>query len=245
MGRVPRAYVPELAPSPGRRVELTGAEAHHVLRVLRLARGEPLALFDGRGVEWRGTIVETAREQLVVRLDEPELRAVEARTELTLFQGTARDERLEWLVQKATEIGVARVAIVRGSARRRGGPAPRQMERLARVAIEACKQCGRRVVPRIDEVDGLPKAQDLSLLLDPRALETFGAACPVQPLARAAVAIGPEGGFGAEQVAAALAQGWRAVSLGPRTLRAETAGLVAAALVLHRMDDLGSTTEPD
>jgi len=230
-----RVHVAEFTTAPGAEVVIEGPDAHHVLRVLRLRAGEPLGVFDGRGTEWRGTIVSGVRGRVVLRLEAAETRPVEAACAITLFQGPCRGERLDWLVEKATEIGVARVVLFGPE----DGPGERRVERLRRIAVEACKQCGRRQVPAVEFQAALPRAEAPALLLDPEAPTALLDACPEGTPARLWVGVGGQEGLAPADRDRARAEGWCPVGLGPRTLRAETAGLVAAAVLLHHFGDLG------
>lgn len=239
MARLWRAHHPDLPSTAGSEVSLARDEAHHVNRVLRLRAGDRLALFDGSGSEWRATLTASGPDRVTARLDEPETGSVEAPLELHLLQGLCAGERMELVVRKATEVGVA--SILPFSAARSTGarPSGHKLERWRRIAVEACKQSGRRRVPRVELLDGLPAAgaDGPSLLLDPSGPPIGDRLAGPQEVIR--LAVGPESGFDAVELASARDAGWIPVGLGPRTLRTETAGLVAAAIVLHRLGDLG------
>jgi 16S rRNA (uracil1498-N3)-methyltransferase len=247
MKRTWRAYHPGLEPRAGSRLVLDDAEAHHVSRVLRLPRGADLGVFDGRGNEWRATVTAVGR-RVEVELLAPVDGAVEAPLEVRLFQGLCRADRMEWLIQKATEVGVAAVIGVAALGAETKPPGPGRLERWRRIAVEACKQSGRRAVPGIDVVDGLPDPppQVAGLLLVPGESPALGSR--LEELERPAavwLAVGAEAGIGPQEVERHAERGWRRSGLGPRILRAETAGLVAAAIVLHRRGDLGAERAVD
>ncbi len=229
---------------PGSDVRLGDDEAHHIVRVLRLRAGEPLAVFDGEGREWEGTIVEAQGGTVRVRLGEELRDTVEAPLPLTLVQGLSRPDRVEWVVEKATEVGVH--AIVLASCARSDGPppSPARLQRWHRIVLEAAKQSGRRRLPALPEPRPLGEAtsglQGTRIVLHPGGVP-LAAILEAPPPSSVALAVGPEGGFEDAEVEALRAAGWEAASLGPRVLRTETAGPVAAALVLHRWGDLGST----
>ena len=243
--RVWRAYHPHPFEGAGTIVALDEAEAHHVVRVLRLRVGEPLALFDGRGQEWRGRIDRCGDDGVHVELNDERTDSVEPELELHLFQGTCRPERMDWVVQKATEVGAWSVTVVRFE-QAEGPPATdRRLQRWRRIAIDAAKQCGRRQVPEIDDRDELPAAgagEPPSLLLDTgsRAVSLGDLITEAPPSIR--LAVGPESGFSPGEGGRFREAGWLPAGLGPRTLRTETAGLVAAAILLHRWADLGRKT---
>jgi 16S rRNA (uracil1498-N3)-methyltransferase len=244
---VPRVFVrPEAV--DGDRVRFDVDEAHHLGRVLRLRPGGLVDATDGTGHLY------TVR---LVALDATGAwGTIEARTEpgrespcaLTLAQAILKGDRMSWLVQKATELGVARIVPVetaRVVARPAGGGAIRR-DRWERIAREAVKQSGRVVVPAIDpprafaEVLHEVPAHDVAWVLweGGGAALAETAAAAGRP-ARVLLLVGPEGGFTAEEVALAEGAGARLVSLGPRTLRAESAGLAAVALCQYLFGDLG------
>ena len=243
MARRWRAWHPHGGP-PGSDVRLGDDEAHHIVRVLRLRAGEPLAVFDGEGREWEGTIVEAQGGIVRVRLGEELRDTVEAPLPLTLVQGLSRPDHVEWVVEKATEVGVH--AIVLASCARSDGPppSPSRLKRWHRIVLEAAKQSGRRRLPALPEPLPLGEAtsglQGTRIVLHPGGVP-LASILEAPPPPTVALAVGPEGGFEDAEVEALRAAGWEAASLGPRVLRTETAGPVAAALVLHRWGDLGST----
>lgn len=245
MARLWRAYHPGLPAQAGAEVELTGEEAHHVGRVLRLGPGDRLSLFDGAGREWEAVIQAAPSRRVLARLDRERTEPVESPLELRLYQGLCRAERMDWLVQKGTEIGLAAIHPIPTARSERARADGKRLERWRRIAIEAAKQCGRRRLPEITPRDDLPErgsGDGAALLLDPgpgsRALGSLldeSAPGPVR------LAVGPEGGFATDEIERWSASGWRRAEIGPRTLRAETAGLVAAAVILHAWGDLGAS----
>ncbi|MCP3982415.1 MAG: 16S rRNA (uracil(1498)-N(3))-methyltransferase [bacterium] len=244
MARCWRVLVERLGSEPGERIALPREEAHHVARVLRLREGESLSLFDGRGLERRATVVAIAGAAVEVETGEKIETSVEAPLDVHLFQGRCRHDRVEWLLQKGTEVGLSAVNLFRCERAEGGVPSAGRLGRWNRILAEACKQSGRRVLPELEADAELPlELPDgvLALLLDtgPEVPPLADALERMPPPDAVWLAVGPEGGFSAEEAAAARDAGWCSVSLGPRVLRTETAGLTAAALVLHRWGDLG------
>jgi 16S rRNA (uracil1498-N3)-methyltransferase len=242
MPRLWRAWHPALPDEAGSVVELEPAEAHHVLRVLRLRAGEPLALFDGRGSEWRATLLQAAGAAASVRLEERIVEpAVEPTLALTLYQCLLKPERMEWVVQKATELGVAALCAL---ASERAEPARTvRLERWRRISIEACKQSGRRRLPQLGLLHELPvPGSRAAWILDPSSPLPLGGRFAGEPPGEVWLAAGPQGGFTPGELERAAGAGWTPVGLGPRVLRADTAGVVAAAIALHRWGDLGAAT---
>jgi 16S rRNA (uracil1498-N3)-methyltransferase len=227
-----RFYCPE---SPvGGLATLTDDEAHHLTRVRRLGVGDRVELFDGRGAGWQADVVGFGKDRVELAIGVP-VPDVHGSCNLTLATAVPKGERFDWLVEKATEVGVARLVPLL-TQRSVVDPSTTKLERLRRVVIEACKQCGRN---RVMEV-GAPcrvedywqaHAADLKLLAHPGGL-----VAPAWPRpgveGTVGLAIGPEGGFAEQEVVGAQDVGWIAVGLGPTRLRIETAGLVASALVL-------------
>jgi 16S rRNA (uracil1498-N3)-methyltransferase len=231
-----RLYVPaeRLA---GARVVLVDDDHQHVARVLRARAGDRLTLFDGVGGEVDAEVTHVGKRDTELALGARRAGvATAAPFAITLLVAVPRGERLDLVVQKTTELGVARVVPVltdRSVAR----PEPARRARWEKIAREAARQCGRADVPRVDAPVALATA-----VADPelpvarfalweaergRSLRARLAAAPPGP---AALLIGPEGGFPATEVAAAEAAGFVPVSLGPRVLRVETAAIVAVAL---------------
>jgi len=231
-----RLYVPpgQLAGAP--RVKLTADQSRHLLTVLRLAPGAEIEVFDGAGGRFQAVL---AGQELEIGA---RLAADGRKTDVVLVQALAKGEKMDLIVQKATELGVTRIvpltadrAVVRLDADR----GRLRAERWRRIAQEASRQCGRADVPRIDEPRGwdgvfaLAHEEDRrALLLDPEERELrLGAAA--RGVSRLLLAVGPEGGFSAEEKAAAAQATFVPVGLGPLVLRSETAGLAALAVVLH------------
>ena len=233
---IPRLYCAQTI--AGRAHILAPDAAHHAQRVLRLRAGDAVVLFDGTGGEWPGTLAGDGRAQLV---ELGERRAVEreASVVLTLAQALPGGDKMDWVVQKAVELGVARIQpleAARSVVRLAGPRAEKRHAHWQQVAIAACEQCGRNRLPEIAPL--LALTDYLALPAQPaeaRALLVPAGGARLVTLARPASAtllIGPEGGFTEAEQRAALAAGFQPVSLGPRVLRTETAGLAAIAAVL-------------
>jgi 16S rRNA (uracil1498-N3)-methyltransferase len=218
-------------PDSGRAV-LTGDEARHLARVLRAQVGDAVRLFDGSGRSWPAQIVRIGRSEVELEAGEPCTTAPPPGPALTLAVALPKGERQKWLVEKLTELGVARLVplvTVRGVAE----ATPGAIERLHRGVIEACKQCGRDrlmdvgVPVTVAEIVAATPAGAVGIVADPA-----GGSLDQVPWREAAEVIGlvgPEGGFSAEELAAADAAGWPRVALGPHVLRIETAAVALAA----------------
>ena len=242
-----RLFVPPEQLQAPDRVRLTREQARHLGTVLRLATGEELEVFDGKGARYRAWLADASGA--VLRLEGPLPEGPRRAVDVVLVQALAKGEKMELVVQKATELGAARIvplsserAIVRLDTERGGSKA----ERWRRVAQEAARQCGRADVPLIDEPmdwDGVlailrDEPGRRGLLLDPQEPSLrLGAAA--RGAGRVLIAVGPEGGFSPQERARAEGGGMIAVSLGPLVLRTETAGLAALSVVLHVHGELG------
>jgi 16S rRNA (uracil1498-N3)-methyltransferase len=235
--RLTRCYVAAPLQAGDTRL-LPGDASAHVARVLRARAGQMLTLFDGRGGEYDARIVAIDRRGVQVQIEQH--RAVERESPLavTLLQALARGERMDFIVQKATELGVAGIVAMAGErsvVRLDGAGLARRCEHWRAVAISACEQCGRNRVPTIVAVADLESAcaqadaTSLRLLLAPEADLTLTAAA--RQASSISLAVGPEGGFSDEEVAQAQHHGFRCCRLGPRVLRAETAPLAALAAI--------------
>jgi 16S rRNA (uracil1498-N3)-methyltransferase len=239
----------QLAPSVVREgvAVVGGAEAHYLRDVLRLRAGDSLMIFDGAGREAEARVLEVGRIEVRLGIGEPRVVPPPA-LRLSLVVGLAKGEKLDLVVEKACELGVAAIypaaterAVVQLSADR----AESRIARWRRVAAAAARQCGRADVPRIEPVR--PWREQLAQAPGEVRLCFYEGSEPGsgrQGLARArpgeaAVAVGPEGGLTEGEVEAARALGWSLVSMGPRTLRAETAAIVALALAQAAWGDLG------
>jgi 16S rRNA (uracil1498-N3)-methyltransferase len=230
----------------GPEVTLAGPEHRHVARVLRARPGATLTLFDGAGGEVEAEVVRVERDETVLRLGTRRAVAGPA-VAITLLCAVPRGPRMDLLVQKTAELGVARVVpiLTERSVARPDAEVGRRA-RWEKIAREAARQCGRADVPTVDApvsltaalaLAGLP-ARRLALYEGERA-RSLRAALADTGRAPTALLVGPEGGFAAAEVAAATAAGFEAVGLGDRILRVETAAIVAVALVAEASGMLG------
>jgi 16S rRNA (uracil1498-N3)-methyltransferase len=215
---------------------LDGPEAHHLLHVMRAHVGERVTLFDGSGAEFDALIEKLSRATVELRV--LERREVDRELPFSLIVGVAlpKGDRQKWLVEKLTELGVTELVPLiteRGVAQ----PTAGAIERLQRTVIEACKQCGRNRLLRISKPRNwgdwletvLADQDDNRLLAHPRGRPMVS--MPVAGNRPTRIAIGPEGGFTDDEVAAATAAGWQTVDLGTRILRVETAAVALTSAV--------------
>jgi 16S rRNA (uracil1498-N3)-methyltransferase len=231
--RVTRIFVEQKLVS-GKGVGLPEQSGLHLTRVLRLEPGAPVTLFDGTGGEYEGTL-ERDGKTIWARVGQHHAIERESSLALTLLQGISRGERMDLIVQKATELGVSRIvpvlaerSVVKIDTRQR----ERKREHWQAIAIAACEQCGRNRVPPVTEALSLG---DAIAALSPEGARCLLAADGESPLSGVPMGgpvtllIGPEGGLGDNEQKYARANEFRAYRLGPRILRTETAGLAAIA----------------
>lgn len=246
--RLPRIFV-EGPLAAAQQMALPAAASQHLLAVLRLRVGAPLVVFDGRGGEHPASLVAAGRGS--ARIEVGEHRAVERESPLTvtLLQGLARGERMDVVVQKATELGVTRivpVAAARSVVQLAEARAGKRVAHWRAVAVAACEQCGRNRVPEITAPLGLVEACRMAATApDARlwALDAEGgtplAAVPPPRGGHVALLVGPEGGLAEEELEVAALTGFSRVRLGPRVLRTETAGPAALAALQALAGDFG------
>lgn len=235
--RMTRIFTPEPLHSPGM-TTLYGTAASHVARVLRLRGGDVVVLFNGDGREHSGRVVTLRPGEVDVELLSSEGGAPDSPLPVTLLQGVARGERMDLVVQKATELGVARILPVlaaRSVVRLDGRQAQRKLEHWRAVAVAACEQSGRSRLPAVEAPVPLEQALSLVPTQGCRFTLSPGAATPLAALARGtdsvSLLIGPEGGLTEAELGLATGAGFVPRSLGPRVLRTETAALAALAVL--------------
>jgi 16S rRNA (uracil1498-N3)-methyltransferase len=227
----------------GQKLTVDGSAGNHIVRVLRSRVGDQLTVFNGRGGEHGAAIDEIRRDTVLLNVLEHRDAQRESAFNLTLAQGISRGERMDWVVQKATELGVTRIVPVfteRSVVHLDERQAQKKVQHWRGIAIAACEQCGRNVVPAID----LPMTvyelleqgtTGAALLLSPGASLRIA---DIKADGGATVLIGPEGGLAQVEQDAALRAGFTAVRMGPRVLRTETAAVCALTLLQQKFGDL-------
>ena len=242
--RLTRVYV-DAPLAAGTRVTLEGGAARHVTRVLRLRVGEALTVFNGSGGEYAASIEQSQGGRVAVAVGEQRAIERESPLALTLAQGVSRGERMDLVVQKATELGVSGLVPVlteRSVVRLTAQQADRRLNHWRAIAVAACEQSGRNRLPAIAAAvplkDFLRSGTDgvTRLLLSPGAGATL--ADVPRPVTAVTVLIGPEGGLAQAEQEAAVAAGFKPVRLGPRVLRTETAAIAALTLLQREFGDL-------
>ena len=254
--RLNRVYV-DAPLSSGNLIELPAAAAQHLGKVLRARSGDEIVLFTGDGREFAAVIESIRGSRVSASVGAGRAIDRESPLAVTLVQCIARADRMDVIVQKATELGVVRIVPVmsrRSVVRLDAAQAASKAEHWRAIAVSACEQCGRNRLPAIEAPrqltrylgDAPPGAA--RLLLEPDA-DSSGAAVEIGAESGAAeieigaaveIAIGPEGGFDPEELEAFRLSGFRSVALGPRVLRTETAAIAGLAWLQSRYGDFRS-----
>ncbi len=233
----------------GTSIELPAAEARHAVRVLRMKKGDPAIVVDGRGMAYRGFLEKTSAGAVTIAVHQTLRNLGEPIVKLTLAAGISTAGKFDTVVQKATELGASRIVPLTCAKARVKLDDPKRAEsrrkRLSKVALAAMKQCRRSVCPSIDAPmlfgDFLAESPeyDRRIIFDSRPPHRLLAdVLDGAGLRAVAVLVGPESGFSQEEILAARAAGFDVVGMGARVLRTETAAPVACALVMSALDEL-------
>jgi 16S rRNA (uracil1498-N3)-methyltransferase len=256
--RLTRVFI-DGALNAGDLVELTRDTAAHLVKVLRARSGDELVLFNGDGREYSGTIEAVRGSRVSASIGAARSFDRESPFKLTLVQCVPRGDRMDFIVQKATELGVARIVPVlsqRSVVRLDAEQAASKQAHWHAVAVSACEQCGRNRLPAVEAPQPLlsylgalespdPSGEFLRLVLEP---ERAGQASPPartidiadSAATGAQIAIGPEGGFALEELEAFDLSAFGRLGMGPRVLRTETAAIAAIAVLQARFGDMSA-----
>ena len=243
--RLTRLYV-DLPLAPGAEVTLPEGPGAHLVRVLRLGVGDACVLFNGDGHDYAATVVAAGKREVRVRVGAASAVGRESPLRIVLLQGIARGEKMDLILQKATELGISEVRPLSSQRSEVKLDEARAAKRLAHwrsVVAAGCEQSGRAVVPQVAppaslaEVLAALPAGGLRLILDPEGTLEFSTLAPDtgEPFV---LAVGPEGGWSPLDREQLVGAGFRGLRLGPRILRTETAGLAAIAALQARFGDL-------
>ncbi len=233
-----------------RTVILRGGDRHHLLNVLRQGPGDEITVLNGKGEEYLVRITEVTTDQVYGEIIKKMERQAEPRVKLTLVQSLPKADKFEWILQKNTELGVSRfqpVLTERSNVKLDKSTQERKLERWHKIIREAAEQSGRQIVPVLEPVRSWSEMLagcDTGLVLIPwegEIVQSLKQVLERQPKIPEliTVLIGPEGGFSLKEVVEAKEKGAVSLTLGPRILRTETAGLVAASALLYHFGDLG------
>lgn len=239
--RIPRIFTQQPL-SAETTIELEPGPSQHLSRALRMQQGSQLVLFDGRGGEYPAVIATVDKKRVGVTVGKH--RPIERESPLQVHLGIAvsRGERMDWVVQKTTELGIGRITPLlseRTEVKLKGERAQKKVVHWQQIATSACEQCGRNRVPEVTPLQTLqswlPETQaDLKLVLHHRADISHDTPTPRSLI----LLVGPEGGLSDPEIAAAEQQGFQSLKLGDRVLRTETAPLAALAILQARWGDM-------
>ncbi len=241
---MPRFFVESLAGDP---IVIEGGDARHIALSLRMKQGEELILCDGKGTEAVCAVASLCPESVVLDVKERRASETEPKTRVTLYQALPKADKMEYIVQKAVELGVYRIVPVLTSrciSRPDEKTAAKKRERLCKIAAEAAKQSGRGIIP---EVDGVLTFKNAVKEMSTAGLPIFFFEHASLPLRKymekytggdIAVMVGAEGGFSDEEAAFAEENGLLSASLGPRILRCETAPVAALAAIMYAAGEM-------
>lgn len=232
-------------------IRLSGSDVNHMKNVLRMKPGEMARVQDGQGVSYTCRIRGYEEREAVLEIVKTETADTELPSDIYLFQGLPKGDKMEWIVQKAVELGAAGVipfAAGRSVVRLDEKKAEKKTARWQAIAKSAAQQCGRAVIPHVSHpvsfTEALRQASELDVVLIPYELErgmteTAKIIRSIRPGQKTGIFIGPEGGFDAEEVERAKEAGARPISLGSRILRTETAGLTALSILMYHLESEG------
>jgi len=230
----------------GAELELDGDRARYLGKVLRVRVGDSITVFNGKGPQWPAIVTRVSRSAVGLELGESFEAGSESPLKIHLVQGISRGERMDFVVQKATELGVKRITPVLteyGVVKLSPDRAEKRREHWQKIASSACEQSGRTRLPLIDTPMPLknwfgdkPASVDADLILAPHASVPLASISP--PDTKVCVLIGPEGGFSDNEYGDAEVSGFNAVSLGPRILRTESAAIATLAVLQSLWGDL-------
>lgn len=222
----------------------------HIRNVLRMGQGEEITLCDGRGNDYRTVIEAMEKDRVTVRILEAWKNTTEPPLEVTLFQGIPKSDKMEWIIQKCVELGIRTIVPVMTDRTVVRFEGQKDMEaktaRWRKISLEAAKQCNRGWIPTIELPVKFSKALEMAgkddLRLIPYEEESkTGIKAGLEGFqgTRVSFFIGPEGGFAEKEIEEAVGRGIRPVTLGPRVLRTETAGVVVLAIIMYELGDVG------
>jgi len=240
--RIPRIYTEQhlLANST---VQLEAGPSAHIAKALRMRVGDAVILFNGEGGEYRSSISALEKRHVELQIQDYDRREPESPLVLELGIAISRGDRMDWVIQKATELGVASITPLmteRTEVKLKGERAEKKHSHWQQVIISACEQCGRNRLPSlhhlVDVNDWLPRVDaQRKFVLHHR---DDAANKQEQQPKSAAILVGPEGGLSDREIAVAVDTGFEALTLGPRVLRTETAPLAAVAILQSRWGDM-------
>ena len=228
---------------------ITGPDVNHIRNVLRMKPGEAVRISDGKGSCYDGTVDTLQSDEIIVRLTGEKMESTELPVEVVLFQGLPKSDKMEWIIQKNTELGVGAivpVATSRAVVKLDEKKADSKVKRWNGIAEAAANQSKRTLIPEVRSVLSFKQALLESATFDVKLMPyenaegmAFTRKCigEIRPGAKVAVFIGPEGGFSEEEVKAASEMGFLPITLGRRILRTETAGMSVLSMISYALEN--------
>ena len=241
---MPRFFLSE--PPIDHTVTLTGDDAAHIARSLRMAVGETVVLCDGQGTDYTAELTDITPQAVTAQILSSAPSTGEPSVRVVLFQGLPKGDKMEWIIQKSVELGVAEIvpfAAARSISRPDGASAAKKTARWQKIADEAAGQSQRGALPCVRPLISFSEALRAAAECERVFLCYEGGGAALHTLLQdkprsVALFIGPEGGFAPEEVAAAEQSGAVRITLGPRILRTETAPLAALSVVMFATDNM-------
>ena len=239
----PRIYTPQTLIT-GQSLELQDQAAVHLGRVLRMTAGDPVRLFNGDGHEYLSVISSQSKKTITLAIQQQSPQDLPLTPRLHLGQVMSKGDRMEFALQKATELGVDEITPLiseRCEVRLKADRQDKKLDHWRKIIISACEQCGRNTVPTLNPIQTYDQWLEQSnaaqkLILHPHQTQPLAAMAQPETLD---LVIGPEGGFSELEVQQALDSGYQGLRLGPRILRTETAALTAISVLQYVWGDLG------
>lgn len=240
--RISRLFI-ETTLSPNALISLDEKASHYLNKVLRLKANAPLIVFNGNGNQYNATIEAIEKKTVTIRTKDCDNINNESPLSIHLGIAISKGDRMDWVMQKATELGVTAITPLtseRTEVKLKGERLEKKLQHWRQIAISACEQCGRNRIPTINALSIADDwintvAAERKLVLHHRTEQAIDATLTI---ASSALLIGPEGGLSEREINAAEQQGFEALRLGPRVLRTETAPLAAITLLQHSWGDM-------
>ena len=232
-------------------INVTGEDYNHIKKVLRLKCGEIITLSDGEGLEYVTEIVEFGDGFVHTKVIESFKNTTEPPVKVTLYQGLPKSDKMDFIIQKSVELGISKIVpvltertVVRLDSEK---DALKKCERWNRISLEAAKQCNRGIIPKIEIPisfkEAIKQTENKVLSLIPYEKEAKNSLKQVLErvgsISEISVFIGPEGGFAEQEIEEAVSSGLSSVTLGPRILRTETAGIAVLSILMYELGDVG------
>lgn len=228
-------------------IVITGSDVNHIKNVLRLEKGDWIIACDGNGKDYVSRIGEISSESVILNVEKEQSSDTELDCRIVLFQGLPKKDKMEFIIQKAVELGVTDIVPVsmkRCVVKLDGSKAKKKQERWQSIAEAAAKQSGRGIIPRVSEMVSLKEAFDIAADLEynmipyelqdgiEQSRKIVDEACTKNSIG---IFIGPEGGFEKEEVESAFSKGIQPITLGKRILRTETAGMALVSILMFKI----------